>query len=60
MRETEPGGWEVGLGGRELSPIQQGTAGVGFPKTENEREAAREVGVARGTLAPRQRFGGVG
>lgn len=57
------GGREVGLGGKELSPIQQGRAVVGFPKIERERgeiRAAREVGVARGTLAPRQRFWGLG
>lgn len=52
------GGREVGLGGKELSPIQQGRAVVGFPKIERERgeiRAAREVGVARGT-----RFWGLG
>lgn len=63
MRETEPGGWEVGLGGKELSPIQQGRAVVGFPKIEKEGGeigAAREVGVVRETLAPRQPFLGTG
>lgn len=63
MRETELGGWEVGLGGKELSPIQQRRAVVGFPKIEKEGGeigAAREVGVARETLAPRQPFWGLG
>lgn len=51
------------LGGRELSPIQQGRAVVGFPKIEKERgeiRAAKEVGVAGGPLAPRQPFWGLG
>lgn len=57
MRETEPGGWEVGLGGKELSPIQQGRAVVGFLKIEKERG---EMGAARGTLESRQPFWGLG
>lgn len=57
MRETEPGGWEVGLGGKELSPVQQGRAVVGFPKIEKERG---ELGAERGTLVSRQLFWGLG
>lgn len=52
-----------GLGGKELSPIQQGRAVVGFPKIEKEGGeigAAIEVGVVRETLAPRQPFWGLG